>query len=154
MSLGLLAVIAIAALVLGLLTMRRSDRPHVPTLEDSGRAILEFGRVYPALPIRDVVMTEDRRTAFLRLADARTGLIRTSGRHFRSRLIVPGSIRVLQGPDERTLSLQFGEQGAESADYRFATAADAAEVSLWLVGTLLAEHEATEAEVKGDPTNV
>lgn len=137
MSIGVWIGLVAAGLVIVVLMMRRQGEGSGPSLEDTGAAIVEFGKAYPALPIRDVVMTSDRRAAFLRLADGRTGMLEASGRHFLSRLMMPGSVDVEGTEGDRALRLSFRGSRAGSAVYAFDRAEEAAEVSLWLVETLL-----------------
>lgn len=137
MNIGVWIGLVAAGLLIVFLVMRRRREGAGSGLEDTGAAIVEFGKAYPALPIRDVIMTKDRQTAFLRLADGRTGMIEASGRHYLSRLVMPGSVDIEGTEGDRALRLAFRGSRTGPAVYAFDTAEEAAEVSLWLVETLL-----------------
>jgi hypothetical protein len=96
-------------------------------------------------------MTADKQAAFLRLADTRAGLVQSVGRHFLSRLIPPGSISVKEGSVPHSLNIRFRESAFGGGEYRFVTGEEAAEVSLWLVGTLLAGQETVDPQTREGP---
>ncbi|MDX3925461.1 MAG: hypothetical protein QHC90_06570 [Shinella sp.] len=131
-------VIAVA-LVLGAFIFRRRFRSddEAPPEEDTGLAILEFGRAFPSEAIRQIITADDGRTAFLRLHDGKVGCMRAHGHHFASHLIEPGAVRVSNGPGGKALALEFLDTAFESGIFEFRTSADAAEVSLWLLGSFM-----------------
>lgn len=141
MSLGLLVAIVIGGIVLVVLTVHRSGGSAQALLDDAGAAIVEFGKAYPALPIRDVVLTADRRAAFLRLADQQTGFVQAHGRHTIARLLQGGAVHVSAGPEARSLAIDFKETTFKGGVFVFASAEDAAEVSLWIIGALIAARD-------------
>jgi hypothetical protein len=138
MSLGMLVAIVTAGIVLVVWAVHRSGGSEQPTIDDAGSAIMEFGRAYPVEPIRDVILTEDRRAAFLRLADGRAGFLQVIGRHYFARLLAQDAVRVEGLEGDRGLKLAFRETTFKGGTYRFASPDLAAEVSLWLVGSLVA----------------
>ncbi len=138
MSLGMLVAIVTAGIVLVVWVVHRSGGSEQPTIDDTGAAIMEFGRAYPTEPIRDVIFTEDRRAAFLRLADGRAGFLQVIGRHYFARLLARDAVRVEGLDGDRGLKLNFRETTFKGGTYRFASPELAAEVSLWLVGSLVA----------------
>lgn len=141
MSLGLLVAIVVAGIVVVVFAVNRAGGSDVATIDDTGAAIVEFGKAYPALPIRSAVMTEDKRACFLRLADGRTGFVQAIGRHYLARLLTTNSVGVSGGGSERSLKVDFRETSFAGGTFEFRTAEDAAEVSLWLVDTLIAEQK-------------
>ena len=118
-------IVAICLLAAGVIFYRTVRREAEPKAEDdTGLAIVEFGRAYPNEAIRQVITTADGRTVFLRLYDGKAGCMHAHGRHYTSHLIDPGTVRV-----EETVF--------ESGRFEFRSQKDAAEVSLWLLGSLL-----------------
>jgi hypothetical protein len=148
-DLGFIAGAVIAALVVVVVLIYRRARKGESSIamDDAGAAIVAFGKAYPALPIRDVVLTADRETAFLRLADGRVGFVQAVGRHLLARLLAGGSVRAHESADERTLRVDFRDATVQRDRFTFASATDAAEVSLWLVEALMAE----KAEIADAP---
>lgn len=116
-------------------TQRRDDRTRVAN--DTGLAILQFGHAHPNEAIREVVSTADGNSLFLRLHDGKVGFMRAHGQHFASRLIEPGGVRVRNTASGSGLVLEFVEDAREGQSFEFRTSADAAEVSLWLLGSLV-----------------
>lgn len=148
MNFALFAALAAAGLAILLLMKRRAAKADGTAMDDAGTAIVAFGRAYPSLPIRDVVLTQGRGSAFLRLADGRVGFVQTTGRNVLARLLAPGSASATAGGDERTLIVDFREAPMPGGAFTFASPSDAAEVSLWLVEGLAMDHRG-EAERTG-----
>lgn len=138
MSLGMLVAIVSAGIILVVWVVHRSGGSDQPTIDDAGAAIMEFGRAYPMEPIRDVILTDDRRAAFLRLADGRAGFLQVIGRHYFARLLARDAVRVEGLDGDRGLKLEFRETTFKGGTYRFPSPELAAEVSLWLVGSVIA----------------
>lgn len=138
MSLGMLVAIVAAGIVLVVFAVHRSGGSEQPTIDDAGSAIMEFGRAYPAEPIRDVILTEDKRAAFLRLADGRAGFLQVIGRNYFARLLGGNAVRFEGLDGDRGLKLDFRETTFKGGTYRFTSPDLAAEVSLWLVGSVVA----------------
>ncbi|MCP8895424.1 hypothetical protein KYK29_10850 [Shinella daejeonensis] len=130
---ALCLIVAVVVLQLRL----RSRRRAVDGGEETGAAILEFGRAFPGEAIRAVVSTADGRVIFLRLHDGKAGCMRAGSHHFTCHLIEPGTVHV-EAVDERRLSVAFANRGFEGGVFEFRTAGDAAEVSLWLLGSFMA----------------
>ncbi|HET7412451.1 MAG TPA: hypothetical protein VFJ18_07280, partial [Pararhizobium sp.] len=124
-----IAVIA----ALGAMALRRR-RFGPSSRRDPGPILVEFGTAFPEEAIRDIILTEDGETAFLRLADDKTGFVRAQGKRYLMRIIPPGGI-VMEGPvGARGLAFGFGEGSGKPTTYIFGKAEEAAEVSLWLCG--------------------
>jgi hypothetical protein len=105
---------------------------------DAGLAILEFGRAYPNEAIRTLHETSDGQTVFVRLHDNRAGVMRNRGNHYACHLIEPGRVRVEPLSNGRGLGIEFLDAPTQNGSFSFATAAEAAEVSLWLLGNFMA----------------
>lgn len=115
--------------------LRRDDRPQAA--HDTGNAIVEFGRAFPHEAIREVISTEDGRSVFLRLHDGKVGCMRARGKHFSCRLIEPGGVLVHNSPSSKGLVFEFADSPNENVSFEFRSSGEAAEVSLWLLGSLL-----------------
>jgi hypothetical protein len=105
---------------------------------DAGLAILEFGRAYPDEAIRHVLMSSDGDMVFLRLWTGRTGLMRRVGNRELCHLVDPESVRVSAGGDGKSLTITFPASKAMSGTYAFRSEKEAAEVGLWLLGSVTA----------------
>ena len=96
-------------------------------------------------------MTKDGNASFLRLADGKTGFIQSMGRHQVARLILPGDVSVQPVEEKPGLHIEFHESTLKGGDYIFASAEDAAEVSLWLCGSFaMATAELEQPEADGN----
>ena len=135
MSLGALIVLVAFAVTLLIGVVHYTGGSRGRSGRDHGEVILEFARAYPGEAIRSVTMTKDGNASFLRLADGKTGFIQTMGRHQVARLILPGDVSVQPVEDQPGLRIEFHESTLKGGDYIFASAEDAAEVSLWLCGS-------------------
>lgn len=124
---GVLAVIGAVHFTGG--SRRRETRDH-------GAAILEFAKAYPDEAIRSVIMTADGNASFMRLADGKTGFLQSMGRHYVARLILPQSVGVQALEDQPALRIEFHDSTLTGGDYVFRSTEEAAEVSLWLCGSL------------------
>lgn len=105
---------------------------------DIGFAIMHFGRAFPHEAIRELHSTADGGAVFLRLHDDKTGIMRSHSRHYTCHLIKPGRVRVAPLDNPKGFSAEFMDAPANNGDFVFRTEADAAEVSLWLLGNYLA----------------
>lgn len=105
---------------------------------DAGLAILEFGRAYPDEAIRHVLMSADGDMVFLRLWTGRTGLMRRIGNRELCYLVDPENVRVAADPSGKSLTIDFPAHKPMSGTYRFRSEKEAAEVGLWLLGSVTA----------------
>lgn len=110
-------------------------------LHDTGLAIIEFGRAFPNEAIRQLQATVDGQAIFVRLHDNKAGFMRNMSRHFACHLIEPGSVRVLASETGKGLSIEFANAPHHNGTYEFASAKEASEVSLWLLGNYVAEQD-------------
>lgn len=131
--------VVIASLFLAGYVYMRMQRREEPkqAVNDTGLAILEFGQAFPNEAIRQVISTLNGDSVFLRLHDGKVGCMRAHGKHFTSHVIEPGSVRVRNTPSGNGLALDFVDNAYENGSFEFRTSADAAEVSLWLLGSLV-----------------
>ncbi|MFD1326942.1 hypothetical protein [Mycoplana ramosa] len=137
-----IACIFLAGYVFMRLRLREEPRR---ASNDTGLAILEFGRAYPNEAIREVISTANGDSVFLRLHDGKVGCMRAHGQHFTSHLIEPGSVHVHNSASGMGLMLEFVGSASDNGTFEFATSGEAAEVSLWLLGSLLPATDTDES---------
>lgn len=128
-----LALVAVAYYVTRMAKNEDEDSQH-----DTGLAILEFGRAFPNEAIRSLHQTVDGNAVFVRTHDNKAGIMRNHRRHFACHLIEPGRARVTPLPTGRGFDIEFLDAPVQNGTFIFANAEDAAEVSLWLLGNMLA----------------
>ncbi|WHA40005.1 hypothetical protein [Agrobacterium larrymoorei] len=114
---------------------------------DTGQAILDFARAFPMEAIRSLHMTADGNAVFVRLHDNKAGFMRNMGSHYVCMLLDPECIRVEHLETGDGFVVTFADSPKYSGSYRFRTVGEAAEVSLWLLGSFL---EAAEQEPQAD----
>ncbi|SIQ02175.1 hypothetical protein SAMN05880582_101415 [Rhizobium sp. RU20A] len=132
---GLMAAVIISALFFRDRMLARAARDA--TEADTGLAILDFGRAYPEEAIRSIHMTEDEGAYFLRLHDGKAGFMQAHGAHYLCHLLGPGSVQMSAGPDNRSIRAHFPDFAYLDGVYRFRSEAEAAEVSLLLLETVV-----------------
>ena len=121
-------------LVFSFFASRLARRKPEKVEQDTGLAILEFGRAFPNEAIRSLHATADGKAMFVRLHDNKTGFMRDMGQHFSCHVIEPGGVRVTSATGGHGFAVEFIEFPAHSGEYRFSSTQEAAEVSLWLLG--------------------
>lgn len=149
----MLWTITIACLFLAGLIFRQSfrrDEGQEMAGEDSGLAILEFGRAFPEEAIRAVISTANGRTVFLRLHDGKAGCMHAHGHHYACHLIEPGTVRVNNAGPKR-LSVQFANAAFEGGMFEFRDEKQTAEVSLWLLGSFMPNAASLDSKALGQP---
>ncbi|GAJ97046.1 hypothetical protein G6K93_08680 [Agrobacterium rhizogenes] len=107
-------------------------------LHDTGLAILEFGRAFPTEAIRQLQTTANGQAVFVRLHDDKAGFMRSLRNHYSVHLIEPGRARAKDSGSGRGLTIDFLDAPHHNGTFEFATSAEAAEVSLWLLGNYVA----------------
>ncbi|HWU61864.1 MAG TPA: hypothetical protein VN112_07555 [Ensifer sp.] len=115
--------------------------------EEAGPALIEFGRAFPKEAVRDVVATADRQTVFLRLFDNKVGCVQYRGRTMSCRLLHRGTVAVLPGEQENAVRLDFMNSTSDSGEFVFASPRQAAEVSLWLLGSFASSGDGDDSTV-------
>ncbi|MQB43217.1 hypothetical protein [Rhizobium sp. ICMP 5592] len=122
-------------------------------LHDTGLAILEFGRAFPTEAIRQLQTTANGQAVFVRLHDDKAGFMRSLRNHYSVHLIEPGRARAKDSGSGRGLTIDFLDAPHHNGTFEFATPAEAAEVSLWLLGNYVAGEDpkpsATDTDGKG-----
>ena len=118
---------------------------------ETGQAIMRFGKAFPLEAIREVIVTKDGDSYFLRLHGGRTGCIVSYQKHAVCRVIEPGSVQVHAGPKDDSISIEFADSSIKDAIFTFRSPKDAAEVSLWLLGSFIAANQFPDL-MDQDPT--
>lgn len=101
---------------------------------ETGQAILRFGKVFPMEAIREVIVTKNGDSFFLRLHGNRTGCILAYQKYATCKILEAGSVKVSSGPTDASLSIEFDQDTITDSVFTFRSPKDAAEVSLWLLG--------------------
>ncbi|MDB5523835.1 MAG: hypothetical protein JWM58_1598 [Rhizobium sp.] len=143
MVLLLWLVIIVAVLIFFFWTTGLVKQGEANERFDAGLAIVEFGRAYPNEAIRNVIISADGEMVFMRLWTGLAGCMRRNGSRFLCHLIDPAVVRVTPTADGKGLALDFGGFKALSGTFEFRTQREAAEVSLWILGsfTVKPEHD-------------
>ena len=136
--------------MLGLYFLRLKRNPDEDDLHDPGQAILDFARAFPNEAIRSLHMTADGNAVFVRLHDNKAGFMRNMGKHHVCMLLDPECIQVEHLETGDGFVVSFLDKPKYSGAYRFKTVEEAAEVSLWLLGSMLEAVPATEPEPATD----
>lgn len=145
-----IACLLLAGLIFRQSFRKRNEEPEMAS-ENAGLAILEFGRAFPDEAIRAVITTANGRTVFLRLHDGKAGCMHAHGHHYSCHLIEPGTVRVTDaGP--RRLTVQFANAAFEGGTFEFRDEKQAAEVSLWLLGSFMPGLSGQNPQTAGQPS--
>ncbi len=148
---GLLAAVMIGALFFRDRMLSRAARDASEA--DTGLAILDFGRAYPEEAIRSIHMTEDEGAYFLRLHDGKAGFMQAHGAHYLCHLLGPGSVQLSAGPDNRSIRAHFPDFAYLDGVYRFRSEADAAEVALLMLETVVPRDAPGRLDDDGNGSN-
>lgn len=104
---------------------------------DTGQAIIDFSRAFPTEAIRSLHMTVDGTAVFVRLHDNKAGFMRNMGKHHACMLLDPERLHIEHLETGDGFVVTFADAPKYSGAYRFKSAGEAAEVSLWLLGSYL-----------------
>ncbi|UJW73515.1 hypothetical protein [Rhizobium sp. SL42] len=151
MSVVTWAVLLGIVVALAFYSTRMARHKEEDGLQDTGLAILEFGRAFPQEAIRSLHATADAKAVFVRLHDNKAGIMRTLRNHYACHLIEPGTVRVRNLANGKGFAVEFLDSPSHNGEFTFASAADAAEVSLWLLGNYVGPADLDPAP-KGLPT--
>ncbi len=138
------AIFALVILV-AVVATRRGRVSRGGESDDTGLALLQFGRAFPHEAVRQLISTANGKAVFLRLHDNKAGFIRKRGTHFACQVVDPEAVRVTAVGDH-SLAIEFERVPHHNGAYVFATPAEAAEVSLWLLGNYLTQIELDETD--------
>ncbi len=142
-------VIFAVVIAVAFLAVRMSARNEEEGLQDTGLAIIEFNRAFPAEAIRALQATANGQAVFVRLHDNKAGFMRSMQRHYACHVIEPGRVRVRGSETGKGLVIEFLDVPHHNGTFEFASAREASEVSLWLLGNYVAEPD--RSLPAGDP---
>ena len=129
---------------------RMAERNDEETLSDVGLAIVEFSRAFPNEAIRSLHATADGKSVFVRLHDNRAGFMRSMRNHYACHIIEPGQVQVSPLDSGHGFHVNFLGAPQHNGDYLFAKPAEAAEVSLWLLGNYIAPDDIEAVDSRMD----
>ena len=138
MSLVTWSIISLVVILIAYYATRMAKDREEGNRHDAGLAIIEFGRAFPNEAIRNLHETVDGNAIFVRLHDNKAGVMRNYGHHYACHLIEPGRARVTPLFNGRGFAVEFLDSPTQNGEFVFASAAIAAEVSLWLLGNYVA----------------
>lgn len=138
-------IFAMAAIVAAVFYMRMTARAEEVEKPDAGLAILDFGRAYPDEAIRQIHTTADGGAVFVRLHDGKAGCMLNNGNHYLCHLIEPGMVRTRNSGTGKGLIIDFPGSAFPGGTFEFRDAQEAAEVSLWLLGSFRPAQDAEAA---------
>lgn len=138
-------LVAILLLLLAYYASRMSDEDD-GSIHDMGQALMDFGRAFPREAIRSLHFTADGNAAFVRTHDNRAGFMRRIKGHFACRMIEPGTLRIEALANGRGFRLEFTDATPYRGIFEFASAREAAEVSLWLLDNHIPADERAAGE--------
>lgn len=141
MSIGVIVwgVLMTAVLAVAFTANRLGEKEDTRGFKDTGIAILEFGRAFPNEAIRQLHATADGNVLFVRLHDNKAGFMRSMRGHYACHLIEPGTAHVSPLDNGKGLAIEFVNAPHNNGAFVFASAEEAAEVSLWLLGNFVPE---------------
>ena len=137
MSIAIWIIVFVLLSVFAVYAWRMSRATDEDNSHDVGQAIMDFARAFPNEAIRSLHMTADGGAAFVRLHDNKAGFMRNMGSHYVCVMIDPERIRVESLESGDSFVVTFFDMPKYSGSYRFKSAGEAAEVSLWLLGSLV-----------------
>lgn len=140
-------------LILIIYISRIASKSERQSDHDVGMAIMEFGRAFPDEAIRSLHYTADGSAIFVRLHDNKTGLMRSRRNHYACSVIEPGRVRVMPLASAKGFRAEFLDSPTHNGEFVFATEAEAAEVSLWLLDNYVSVADRHAEDSGGDPVN-
>lgn len=135
------AILGLVLIVFGFYLSRMRHATDEDNSHDTGQAIIDFSRAFPTEAIRSLHMTRDGKAVFVRLHDNKAGFMRNMGSHYACMLIAPGSLRIEHLATGDGFAIQFADAPKHSGEFRFPSASEAADVSLWLLGSFVEEEK-------------
>ncbi len=132
MPLEILAVLVIVGVGGVVLAIHLTGGTIDATMKSSEAAAKRFAEDFPDLPTRDVILTSDRKTAFLSAGGSQVGMVHVIGDRFLTRLLTaesPISVHVAAGAK---LSIRLGDISWRGGEFEFAAPVDRDAVLLML----------------------
>ena len=142
MSLGVLVIMVVAgvSLVVAVVAWSGVSRSATLASEDEARALLL--EEFPDARLGEGLMTGDGRAAFFRCGNGRIALAAALGDRYVLRLYDRPAIRRIAVKEDGSARIRFDDFTLPSLRLRFASAADARNLTAWLDGNTLEETHA------------
>jgi hypothetical protein len=105
-----------------------------PRLNDDARAAAIFHQDFPETAIKLIIYSNDRRTAFLSLAQNRVGIVQGMGNKFLTRQIIPSEILLAEAIGATELKLGLSDFTLPRTKFSFANETSRNAVRNWLTG--------------------
>lgn len=142
----------VAALIaLAYYVTRIAKSEEADSRQDTGLALLEFGRAFPHEAVRSLHATSDGGAIFVRLHDGKAGFMRNHRAHYACSVIKPGRVRILPLSDAKGFTAEFLDQPSQNGSFQFASEVEAAEVSLWLLDNYVSVADRQAEVTRRDP---
>jgi hypothetical protein len=133
------ATLFVMLVIVAFIAVRMSAKHEEQGLHDTGLAIIEFNRAFPAEAIRSLQATANGQVVFVRLHDNKAGFMRSMQRHYSCQVIQPGRVRVQSSDSGKGLTVDFLDTPHQNGTFEFTSPKEASEVALWLLGNYVAE---------------
>lgn len=124
-SLPVLVVMVVVGISMAVAAVHFTGGSRTAGLADARQALDRFVVDFPDLNPRAIQLTENGNTAFLELADGRTGIVHAIGDRFLTRVVTPAEIELAGLDDSKVLTLRLKDFTWRGGRFAFADAAAA-----------------------------
>jgi hypothetical protein len=125
LSLPLLVIIVTVGIAATVLAVHLTGGSRRAKLSDIEQALNAFEADFPDLKAGDPVMTANGESAFLALADGRTGIVQSFGDGFFTRVVSPADIAEVRLREPAIVSIRFKDFTWTGGHFAFADPATA-----------------------------
>lgn len=125
MGLPVLAALVVVGIALIVLAIHLTGGSRAATIADAEHARALLAADHPNAKALDVVVTADRRAAFLALHGGGVGLVHAIGLKYLTRIYAPGQVGTVRREGERTLVVRPGDFTFSGGRFAFADPAAA-----------------------------
>ncbi|MBX3578052.1 MAG: hypothetical protein KF723_12640 [Rhizobiaceae bacterium] len=120
MSLPLLAAIVVLGIAATVIAVHLTGGSHRATLSGFDQALGAFRTDFPDIEVGNAVMTANGESAFLDLADGRTGIVQSFGDGFFTRVVSPADIAEIRLREPAIVSIRFRDFTWTGGHFAFA----------------------------------
>jgi hypothetical protein len=124
-SLPLLVIIVTVGIAATVIAVHLTGGSRRAKLSDIDQALSAFAADFPDLKVGNSVMTENGESAFLTLADGRTGIVQSFGDGFFTRVVSPTDIAEIRLREPAIMSIRFKDFTWTGGHFVFADPATA-----------------------------
>lgn len=132
MSLPLLASIVVIGIAIVVFAVHRTGGSKVAMLADADEARRRFAEDYPDVPTGNVLLTENGQAAFIDLGEGKTGIVKSIGGRFLTRIVVSADVEAIRQENENDLKIRFRDFTWRGGEFVFAEPGDARKVTAML----------------------